>query len=542
MISMKKISSLFIFVSLVAVIAVAGGFIYRSVVNKSIPVVENNIETTKYGAFLAAQHAMYVNDFARAADFMSVLDDVDYPVVNNTRLVSDFLMGKLPDGAKDLKDDKTLSSQLIYDAYLVKNAKWNDMYKRHRSDASALSAPLRIWSSAAINHRTEAIKFINSLNTNDSWKSFARGQVYAAANMKDKAAEEFAKVRPDFMNINDYLYVMSFYRHHDMPGAAARLRQDFTSLAGGVFMDTYENIPDWSEFSGFDNQLAFSLVQNVSHTQIMMYSDLAILLLSFAEVAGPNFGAENAALNYYKGQYFFTNSGDFQGYFNRIPSDSPYYLFAGLRIAERSGDITHIHQVLDKNPLFTPALTRIIAYYVQQGNRRAALRAINRALDDERLSDLAHAHFLKIRAQINYVFGDYDAAQSDLHAAADVLVVDVGIISLQAKIWAAENREIENAYDYAMVLVKKNPTDINAWDTLGAVIAVREGPDAALELLSRVASVANTCSSLFELVGDLYMQIGNKKLASEAYLRAIDLSDDGLTTLPNLQKKLRKAK
>lgn len=164
------------------------------------------------------------------------------------------------------------------------------------------------------------------------------------------------------------------------------------------------------------------------------------------------------------------------------------------------------------------------------------------ALNDKNLNEVGHAFFLKSRAQIHFVFDDLDAAQSDLHDASVILPLDAEIISLQAKIWAKQNREIENAYDYAMMLVKQDPTDIMAWDTLGYVVAQREGTEAALEVLARVGEVSATCSSLFEHLGDLYTKTGEKQLARDAYMRAIELSDDGLTIVPELKKKLRKIK
>lgn len=195
-----------------------------------------------------------------------------------------------------------------------------------------------------------------------------------------------------------------------------------------------------------------------------------------------------------------------------------------------------------ENPLFVPAVNKLIAYNIQNGNRRAALRTANMALNDKNLNEVGHAFFLKSRAQIHFVFDDLDAAQSDLHDASVILPLDAEIISLQAKIWAKQNREIENAYDYAMMLVKQDPTDIMAWDTLGYVVAQREGTEAALEVLARVGEVSATCSSLFEHLGDLYTKTGEKQLARDAYLRAIELSDDGLTIVPELKKKLRKIK
>ncbi len=538
---MKKIESLFIGVALIAVISVMGGALWYN--NARTNSAQNHTyPTSNFGAFLAAQHAIYINDFDSASAFSAQIKDTDYTILQNTRYLSEFLSGKMPYDANLLKEEKSAPAQLIYDAYLVKGDNWGDLYKRHKKDESALSAPLRIWSSVATDRRNDTLKFIEKLPTNASWKAFVRGQIYADTGDTKRAADAFADVRTDFMNINDYLYIMSFYTHNNMNDAADALRTDFTSRPGGMFMLEYDNIPDWSVYAGTKNQLAFSLVQNVSHTQIMMYSDLSILLLRFAQITSPNFGRENDAINYYLGQFFFNNSGDWQKYFAKIDSASPFYLFAVMRNAEKGGDMRQLQRAVRDNPLFVPAVNKLIAYYIQTGDRRDALRTVNRALKDDNLTEMGRAFFLKSRAHIHYVFGDLDAAQSDLHSASDVLTIDAEILSLQAKIWADQNREIENAYDYAMTLVKQNPTDIMAWDTLGRVVAVREGVPAALEVLQRVGEVSSTCSSLFEQLGDLYVRAGNEKLARDAYMRAIDLSDDGLVVVPAINKKLRKLK
>ena len=106
----------------------------------------------------------------------------------------------------------------------------------------------------------------------------------------------------------------------------------------------------------------------------------------------------------------------------------------------------------------------------------------------------------------------------------------------------SENREIDTAYEYAMSLVKRNPSDVFAWDVLGRVVAAREGVGAALELIERVGDVAKECSSLFEHLGDLYIDVGNDKMAKDAYLRAIELSDDGFVVVPRVRQKLRNIK
>lgn len=538
---MKKAETLFTGIALLSVLVVTSGALWYH--NYAKNTEKNHIcPESQYGSFLAAQHAIYVNDFENAAKFSEKLTENQYPVVQSVKVLSDFLNGEMPEEVALLEEEKTTASRLIYDAYLVQQEKWNDLYQRHKKDESALAAPLRIWSSVAEGKEKDAIKFIKSLPTNESWQNFITGQIYAEKGDAKKAAEYFAKVRVDFMNINDYLYLMSFYKHNNLMDAYHKLHDDFTARPGGMYMLDYENIPDWGMFSGLNNALAFSLVQTVSHTQIMMYSDLSILLLRFAQITSPDFGKNSDAINYYLGQFFYNNVGDFEKYFNKISKNSPFYLFAVLRQAERAGNIKLLEKAIKENPLFVPAINKLIAYDIQQGKKRAALKVVNMALDDENLTKLGRAFFLKSRAHIYFVFGDIDKAQKDLKEASDVLPLDSEILALQAKIWAKEGREIEDAYDYAMTLVKQDPTDIMAWDTLGYVITVREGVQPALDVLVRVGEVSASCSSLFEQLGDLYVAIGDKKLARDAYLRAIELSDDGLVIVPNIQKKLRETK
>ena len=539
---MKKIETLLIGAALTAAVVVAGGAVLRGVQKKLIKNSTYTYETTKFGAFLAAQHAIYINDFESANRFAAVLGEMEYPIVQNTKMLAEYLSGSLPASAKLLEKEKSVPAQLVYDTYLVKEGKWDELYKRHKGDESALMAPMRIWSSVATGHAEDAIKFIETLPTATPWKHFVRGQIYAEQGDIQKAADEFAKVQADFLNLNDYMYIMSFYAKNDMTAPADALRAEFTAMPGGMFLLDYDGVPAWDTFAGTANALGFSLVQNVSHTQIMMYSDLAILMLRMAQIVSPGIAMDSDAINYYLGQYFFHNNGDYARHFDQINSASPFYPFAILRKAEKSGDVKAIARVLNEYPLFVPAVNSMIAHHISHDNRRAALRVVNAALNDERLSDVSHAFFLKSRAQIHYVFGDYKAANADIRAAADVLVADPEILALQAKIWAAQGREIETAYEYAMSLVQRAPADIFAWDTLGRVVTVREGADAALDLLERVGQIANNCSALFEQLGDLHAATGDTAAAAAAYRRAIELGDDGVIVIPNVEKKLRKLK
>lgn len=538
---MRKVEKIFTGVALVAVVAVVAGAMFLHI-NTTEQSGGGAFPTTQYGAFLAAQHAINVNDFENAARFSDVLKNTEYTTVQNTKFLSEFLSGKMPVDAKLLKSEKTPAAKIIYDAYLVTQDEWKAFHNRHKTDESALSAPFRVWSAIPNDWRTNTFKFIDRLPTNDSWKSFVRGQIYTELGDIDKANIEFAKVHPDFMNINDYMYLMSFYNHHGLLEDARVLHDDFVARPGGMFLVDFDDYPAWETFSGYKNQLAFSLVQSVSHTQIMMYSDLAMLFLRFAQITAPEFAENNDAVNYYLGQYFYTNKGNYKAYFDKISSSSPFKLFAMHRIAERTGDTKLLMSVLEQNPLFVPAINTVVSKSIKQGDKRTALRVVNRALKSENISEIGRSFLYKTRAQIYYVFGNLGDAQSDLHTASSVLGMDADILSLQAKIWAAQNREIENAYEYAMGLVRQNPSDVFAWDTLGRVVATREGTESALELISRVGDVSNTCSSLFEFMGDLYERAGDCDRARQSYMRAIDLSDDGMVIVPNIERKLRKLK
>lgn len=538
---MRKIESLFIGAACLATVTGAGVAIwnYENISSKN---AAHTFPTTPHGAYLAARHAIYVNDFDRAVVFSEKLADVPFDSVKSVRSLSSFLAGKMPETSSDMQKVSAPVAKLIYDAHLVLNDDWDTFYKRHKNDKSALMAPFKIWSMIGNNRRTEALKFVDSTPTNDAWKSFMRGQIYAETGNTKRAAEEFANVRCDFMNINDYRYIMSFYIHNDMHDAADGLRHDFTSHLGGMYMLEYTDIPAWETFAGTKNALAFSLVQTVSHTQIMMYSDLSLLMLRFAEITGPNFDSNNDAINYYLGQFFFNNGGDYQTYFDRIDPSSPYYLFGALRNAERGGNIAALERIVNINPLFVPAVERLVGYHVQQGNYRKALRTIKRSLDNPNLTENGRARFLRNRAYVHYIFGKYDDAQRDINSATDVLPTDGDGMIIQALVWAAKNQELDRAYDYAMTVLIRDVRNVRAWDAVGVTVAAREGVAEGIKILTEVSERAHECSSLYMHLGDMYVQMGNIEQARKAYQAAIDLSNDGLVRMSVVQEKLRKLK
>ena len=167
----------FVFFFLVA------GLVAIHLIGTTNPNVETygKVPTTSYGAFLAAQHALYTNNFDKAGEFLNEIDDAakQYKSVDEIRVLTDFLNGRMPDDISGLSKQKTLISRIIIDADLAKNGKWNEIYAKHKSDNMRLMSPFRIWSGVAINHITETMKFIDKLETNPSWQSFLRGQIYS---------------------------------------------------------------------------------------------------------------------------------------------------------------------------------------------------------------------------------------------------------------------------------------------------------------------------------------------------------------------------
>ena len=503
-------------------------------------VPDGAVEETDFGRFLAAQHALYINDFDAASN---MIKDVKSEIVSveQVKIFADFFSGKMPENVSVLKSDKDLPNKLIYDAYLIQNNNWTEVYKRHASDKSVLNAPIRIFSAVKQGKTKEALKFIDSLSAEDNWKAFVRGQIAVLNNDIDGAAKEFAKVEPAFMNLNDYMYLMSFYNENEMFEDVDILRADFTDGAKGMFLLNYEDIPDWSEFSGYENNLAFSLIQYVSHMSIMMYTDVSVLLLRVADAISDT---NQDALNYFIGLYYINNSGDYEQSFNNISGRSPWYLFAQQKMALKRNDMYAMERLAGKNPLFTYATEVVLKHYVKTGNKKAAMNLLNTALKTKNLSDSGRVYFLKNRANVCLLFNDTKCAQSDID---EILDIDYKLLSevtsLQARTWNQKDINLVDAYDYIMNVIKRNPSNVFAWDVLSLIVEKREGLDAALELLEHVGEIsALNISSVYEHLGDMYVKKGEIEKAKKSYLLAIDLADDGLVVVPVIQKKIRKLK
>ena len=499
----------------------------------------DSVSDTDYGSFLAAQHALYINDFESASKMIGEVK-TNNKSIDDIKKLTNFFGGKMPENAEKLKDSKDVVDGLIYDAFLIQKGDWKSVYKRHNKDKSILAAPIRIFSGSKTGNPKDTAKFIDSMKTDANWKSFIRGQIAVLNNDIDTAAKEFAKVHPDFMNVNDYLYLMSFYKKNNMTEDMEILRNDFLAKVGGMYMLNYTEIPDWSNYEGYTNNLIFSLIQTVSHTQVMIYTDLSLMFLRFAEIISD--GTNQDAINYYLGQYYFYNNGDYQSSFNSIDKSSPLYLFGQLKIAEKNNDIRAIAKIVRNNPLFVPAVQIIGRESIKNGNKSLALSVVNRALKQKNLPVLGRLYFLKQRAYVYIMFGDAKRAQRDITEIKDLeykLAPDT--LALQARVWAMQNKNLDEAYNYTMALIKANSSDIAAWDLLSLIVDKKESVENALEILERVGEITPT-SVVYEHLGDFYRKQGDTERAKQSYLRALDLADDYLIVVPFVQKKIRKLK
>jgi hypothetical protein len=88
---MKKIESLFITSCLFATLTVTGVAIWGAIRHNTQENQTASIPVTPFGSFLATQHAIYANDFEAANKLSEHLQDTQYAIVHNTKIISEFL-------------------------------------------------------------------------------------------------------------------------------------------------------------------------------------------------------------------------------------------------------------------------------------------------------------------------------------------------------------------------------------------------------------------------------------------------------------------
>jgi tetratricopeptide (TPR) repeat protein len=505
---------------------------------------------TRFGDWLAAQHAVFADDFEKAIEFLDGLDGVKSESVAAMRSMVVFLDTADVKNARDLKKLNVSAFRVINAAAMAKDGKWAELYGGFKNERSHTLAPFRIWSAVGSGRLGSAVAFIDGMErANNSWKNFAKGCVYAAAKSPRMAKKFFDRVPMSFMNIGDYHLVMSFYKKHGFDDAAAELRKKWIGSPGGMFMADLDLGEDWGMYDSFRKMLAAGLVQNVSHGGEQGFSDSGLLVLRIAAMVG----GESDSVNYYTGGYFYSaGSGNYKRYWDRLKDSRIYGPFVEMKIAEKdarsegaSDEVVRkaargMEKILQRHPLFIPAMQKLWAMSMQAGRDGSMLRFLDRALGQDDVPDAGRAYLLKLRAHTFYLFGGYDDAEDDLAEASKLAPMDAGIMGLSARVWAARKKNLDEAYRYAISLVKAFPGNVENWDILAMVVFAKEGAAPAREILERIGRVAEECSELFVHIGDFRARDGEKMGAARAYEKAISLSGDGLVIKGEVERKLRK--
>ena len=502
-----------------------------------------DFNATKYGDWLAAQHAIYSDDFAAACGFLEkAAAGPKSELVQNTKNLAMFLAGETP-GSLRFGAGGGAAARLATAAMQAKQGDWNDVYKDFKNEKSQLGGMFRIWSGAATGNFAAALKFIDAYSANDSWRNFAKGAVYAAADDPKTARKFFVLVPPGFMNLGDYHLVMSFYKKHGFTAEADTLGKDWISSPGGMFMAGVDIKADWRGYDSHQKMLGAALIQSVSHTSEGGMPESSLLALRVANILGAN----PDSVDYYTGGYFYSaGSENYKKYWERLKTDPIYSPFVRMKIAERAGNERNqeveLKKILAENPLFMPLIIKLWRKNMQNGREREVFRMLDQALARENVPDAGRAYLLKFRAHARYVFGDLDAAERDAAAAIALAPTDAEVMRVSALIWAAKSKNLDEAYRYAISLIKAFPSDVANWNALAMTVRAKEGDAAALEILEKVGRVAENCSELFLNLGDMRARAGRSQAAAEAYRKAIAFSDDGLVVKSEVEKKLRRVK
>ena len=533
-------------VIIAAVIAGAAAALVRFGVLDNLPRLQPaaGIGPSKFGNWLAAQHAIYIDDFAKARYFLEYLSEVEAEVVVNTRRLVLFLDSGLVEEGRPVTDATNGAHRIINSIKLIRENRWRAAYNIFKNERSQMMSPFRIWSGVATERFTQTLAHIDQFqNVSDSWKNFTKGAVYAATGNPRTARRFFQRVPASFMNLGDYHLVMSFYGRFGFEKEAEELRTQWINSPGGMYMADLDIGADWSKYDSFQKMLAAGLIQNVAHHGERGFTESGLLLLRTASALG----GIPESVNYYTGMYFYlAGSPVYRRYWDELSANPIFGPFIKMKEAERASSeremAAGLKKILRDTPLFMPAILRLWRINMQNGRDFEAMRMIDRALGQDPLPDAGRAYLLRLRAHTLFMSGRLEEAENDLEVAAELTPMDAGIMGLQARVWAAQRTNLDEAYRYAVSLVKAFPSNVENWSILSMVLEVKEGWAEALEILERVGRVAEENSELFLNLGNLRLRAGDRVGAADAYRRAIALSDDGLVVRREVERKLRRVR
>ncbi len=531
----------------ISAISLAAGVYFAHPTHKT---KEQKFPDSDLGLYLAGQHAQYVQDFDTMAEISKKLSDNKLTAVRQLVAQGFFISGDVDNAIKhaDFKSDvDSFTTLIINTTALAREKKYDKIYSEYKNNGLFFLAPMQIWSAVATNRVDAALKIIENADQSQAWRDFNTGLVYAYTGKIKQADAAFARVPVDTLNLNDYFYLMSFYKKNKLDKSADKLFESFAKKTAGLYLadipaDTYNY-----SFDSIEKMISFSTIYAISHYPQMNQSSLSLLLLRMAESLDPNY----IPTYYYLGLYFYDS--DIKNMFDKtiakIPNNDVFYPFAVLKQAEmyfRDGKNNRGEEILEdllkQQPLFYPAISAIVTQNISDIKYDSAERYVNTSLKNKNLSNPARAFLLKIRAHVYAIQNEFDKSERDLNEALMFLPGDAGILNDQMLIWAYQGKNLDEAYKMQITLIKQFPGQIAFWDTLGCILFARGDVDAAQIVFEKVAGTNPESSALFEHLGDIYLKINRNDLAKTAYSRAIELSYDGQINKKYVSRKLKRLK
>ena len=507
---------------------------------------DDGLFDTNFGFWLAAQHAVVSDNFGRAAEFLGRIEGDVPEIVGAARGLLLFLDSGNTSDIRAIQGLDRAIFTVINTAVLAKDSKWREANREFQGERTQFWAPLRIWPMVAVGNRRGAIAFIDQMpRATNAWKDFQKGAVNAATGNPRTARRFFQAVPVSFMNLSDYHLVISFYDRFGFKKELEELQALWNQNPGGAYMAGVDFAPDWSKYDTYQKMIAAGLIQKVSHSGDVIMGETGLLALRIAQMLGAESTSARAAIGYYIGMYFYSNgSENYRRYWEPLKDNPIYGPFIRMRMAERlenRGEVTRaLVKILREHPLFLPALQSLWRREMAVGRDYEIMRALNRGIAQANEHDLVMAYLLRARAHTHYLMGELDLAEDDLEKAADLAPLDGSIMAMRVRVWAARGENLNEAYRFAISLVRAFPSNVENWGLLAMVVRELEGEEQALELLERVAPVAEESSELFRVLGDLRLAAGNGKHAREAFQRALALSDDGLVIRRDIERRIRR--
>ncbi len=497
------------------------------------PVEQNG---NPYGSYLVARHALYNLDFNKLSKEVEDLEKVKNKEKSISSLIniSSFLSGNF--NSKDTtfnKDSDTLFEYFINFSYLFKDNKFNQINQTLFNTPLKIFTSMKIWTDIGLDNYKNALKTISESKESQNWKNFELGMIANYNKDNKEAITYFKKIKENYININDFIYIYSFYKNNN-------INENINFPIDEIDLSTKKTY----QFNTIQQNLAFSIISYLSHHN-SNESILSLTLLRTAEFLYP----EYTPTYYYLALYFFNQNNwvEFDKNIEKIQKDSFLYEIAQLKSAEKDFILNNknsgykkINNLIKENPNFYPAITNLVFNYIQDDKTKEAFNILNNLSKNKEISDKNRGLILKLKSHLYLLNNQNDLSEISLFDALYYLPNEISIINDLMYVWAKQNKNLDEADKLMSSIIKNNPQNTAFWDTLAYISLKKQDYQFAKNIWNKVSNASDANSVLFEHMGDLYYELENKNEAKKHYKKALELKSDGFINTKNIEKKLKK--